>query len=112
MLDHLIDDGQVEIYPLSHMRGRSIRNSIVLCDECENLNDKLVTLLLSRIEEDSEIIFCGDVAQIDDKRFEKNNGIQAMISSLAGDPLFGMVKLIKSERGRVPKLCDLIIPPK
>lgn len=112
MLDHLLDDGQVEIYPLSHIRGRSIRNSIVLCDECENLNDKLVTLLLSRIEEDSEIIFCGDVAQIDDKRFEKNNGIQAMISSLAGDPLFGMVKLIKSERGRVPKLCDLIIPPK
>lgn len=112
MLDHLIDDGQVEIYPLSHIRGRSIRSSIVLCDECENLNDKLVTLLLSRIEEDSEIIFCGDVAQIDDKRFEKNNGIQAMISSLAGNPLFGMVKLIKSERGRVPKLCDLIIPPK
>lgn len=112
MLDHLIDDGVIEIYPLSHMRGRSIRSAIVLCDECENLNDKLVTLLLSRIEEDSEIIFCGDIAQIDDKRFEKNNGIQAMINSLAGDPLFGMVKLIKSERGRVPRLCDLIIPPK
>lgn len=112
MLDHLIDDGQVEIFPLSHIRGRSLRSSIVLCDECENLNDKLVTLLLSRIEEDSEIIFCGDIAQIDDKRFEKNNGIHAMINSLAGNPLFGMVKLIKSERGKVPKLCDLIIPPR
>lgn len=112
MLDNLIDEGTIEIFPLSHIRGRSIRGSIVLCDECENLNDKLVTLLLSRIEEDSEIIFCGDVAQIDDPRFEKNNGIRAMIDSLAGDPLFGMVKLIKSERGRVPKLCDLIIPPK
>ena len=112
MLDNLIDEGTIEIFPLSHIRGRSIRSSIVLCDECENLNDKLVTLLLSRIEENSEIIFCGDVAQIDDPRFEKNNGIRAMIDSLAGDPLFGMVKLIKSERGRVPKLCDLIIPPK
>ena len=112
MLDHLIDTGTVEIFPLSHIRGRSIKSSIVLCDECENLNDKLVTLLLSRIEEDSEIIFCGDVAQIDDKRFEQNNGIKCMIHSLAGNPLFGMVKLIKSERGRVPKLCDLIIPPK
>ena len=52
----------IEIFPLSHIRGRSIRSAIVLCDECENLNNKLVTLLLSRIEEDSEIIFCGDVA--------------------------------------------------
>ena len=111
MLDTLLDEGAIEIYPLSHIRGRSIRSAIVLCDECENLNDKLVTLLLSRIEEDSEIVFCGDVAQIDDPRFEKNNGIRAMISALAGEPLFGMVKLIKSERGRVPKLCDLIIPP-
>lgn len=111
-LDHFIDEGIIQIFPLSHIRGRSIRSSIVICDECENLNDKLVTILLSRIEEDSEIIFCGDVAQIDDPRFEKNNGIKAMVSALAGNPLFGMVKLIRSERGRVPKLCDLIIPPK
>lgn len=111
MLDHLIDDGQIEIFPLSHIRGRSIRSAIVLCDECENLNNKLVTLLLSRIEEDSEIIFCGDVAQIDDRRFEKNNGIHAMVNSLSGNPLFGMVKLVKSERGAVPRLCDLMIPP-
>lgn len=112
MLDELIDQGTIEIFPLSHIRGRSIRSSIVLCDECENLNDKLVTLLLSRIEEDSEIIFCGDVAQIDDKRFERNNGIHCMINALAGNPLFGMVKLVKSERGQVPRLCDLIIPPR
>jgi len=111
-LDHFIDEGIIQIFPLSHIRGRSIRSSIVICDECENLNDKLVTILLSRIEEDSEIIFCGDVAQIDDPRFEKNNGIRAMVSALAGNPLFGMIKLIRSERGRVPKLCDLIIPPK
>jgi predicted ribonuclease YlaK len=56
----------------------------VICDECENMNDKLVTLLMSRIEEDSELIFCGDVAQIDNKRFEKNNGIRSMLENLAG----------------------------
>ena len=61
-LDRLIDEGIIEIYPLSHMRGRSIINSIVLCDECENMNDKLITFLMSRIEASSEIIFCGDVA--------------------------------------------------
>ena len=111
MLDQLIDDDVIEIYPLSHMRGRSIVNSIVLCDECENMTDKLVTFLMSRIEKDSELIFCGDVAQIDHKKFEKNNGIKAMIHALAGDPLFGMVKLVKSERGPVSALCDKIRPP-
>ena len=62
MLDDLIDKGLLEIYPLSHIRGRSFHSAIVLCDECENMNDKLVTLLMSRIESDSELIFCGDVA--------------------------------------------------
>ena len=111
ILEQLLDDGIIETFPLSHMRGRSIHSAIVICDECENMNDKLVTLLLSRIEEDSEIIFCGDIAQIDNKKFEKNNGVRAMIEHLAGDPLFGMVKLIKSERGPVPRLCDKIRPP-
>lgn len=111
MLEQLIDDEIIEIYPLSHIRGRSIQNSIVICDECENMNDKLVTLLMSRIESSSEIIFCGDIKQIDSKQFEINNGIPAMINNLVGDSLFGMVKLIKSERGPIAKLCDLIIPP-
>jgi len=112
VLEQMIEDGIIEIYPISHIRGRSIKNSILLCDECENLNDKLVTLLLSRMEDNSEIIFCGDVAQIDNKKFEKNNGIKSMLDHLSGDPLFGTVKLIKSERGRIPQLCDKMIPPK
>lgn len=111
-LEQLMDDGIVEAIPLSHIRGRSIKDSIVLCDECENMDDKLVTLLMSRIEDNSELIFCGDVAQIDKKIFEERNGIRAMLKNLAGDPLFGAVKLIKSERGPVAKLCDKIIPPK
>lgn len=111
MLDELILQGVIEIYPLSHMRGRSIQNSIVLCDECENMNDKLVTLLMSRIEKNSELIFCGDMAQVDNSKFKQNNGIYSMIKHLSGEPLFGTVKLIKSERGPVPSLCDLMRPP-
>lgn len=110
-LENLMDQGIIEAIPLSHIRGRSIRDSIVLCDECENMDDKLTTLLLSRIEENSEIIFCGDVAQIDKKLFDERNGIRSMLANLAGEPLFGTVKLIKSERGPVSKLCDRMIPP-
>lgn len=111
MLDKLIDDGVIEIYPLSHIRGRSIHDSIVICDECENMNDKLVTLLMSRIETSSELIFCGDIAQIDNKKFERNNGIRSMLEHLSGDPLFGTVKLLKSERNEIARLCDKMRPP-
>lgn len=111
-LNHLIDEGVIETIPLSHIRGRSLKSSIVLVDECENMDDKLVALVMSRIEEDSELIFCGDIAQIDKKVFEEHNGIRAMLDKLAGNPLFGAVKLIKSERGKTQQLCDLLIPPK
>lgn len=111
VLDQLIDDEVIEIFPLSHIRGRSIRDAIVICDECENMNDKLVTLLMSRIEDGSELIFCGDIAQIDHRKFEKNNGIRSMLEHLSGQPLFGTVKLVKSERGAVARMCDLLRPP-
>lgn len=110
-LNELIDQELIEIFPLSHMRGRSLKNIICICDECENMDDKLVTLLLSRIEDGSEIIFCGDIKQIDSQKFEHSNGIYSMIKNLAGDPLFGLVTLIKSERGPVASLCDKMRPP-
>ena len=112
MLDQLLEDGTIEIFPISHIRGLSIKSSIVLADESENLTAKHITLLMSRIEEDSEIIFCGDMAQVDFRQGAKHSGMNHMIESLEGDKLFGVVKLVKSERGPVPRLCDKIIPPK
>ena len=109
MLDQLLEDGTIEIFPISHIRGLS---SIVLADESENLTAKHITLLMSRIEEDSEIIFCGDMAQVDFRQGAKHSGMNHMIESLEGDKLFGVVKLVKSERGPVPRLCDKIIPPR
>lgn len=106
MLDQMLDEGIIEVFPLSHIRGRSINKSIVLCDESENLTKEHVQLLLGRIESESEIIFCGDIKQVDAKIFEANNGINCMVNTFQGEPLFGMVKLIKSERGEVPKLAD------
>lgn len=106
MLDQMLDEGVIEVFPLSHIRGRSINKSIVLCDESENLTKEHVQLLLGRIESGSEIIFCGDIKQVDAKIFEANNGINCMVNTFQGEPLFGMVKLVKSERGEVPKLAD------
>lgn len=110
-MDELEEEGIIETFPLSHMRGRSLRGVICIADECENLTPEHITLLMSRIEEDSEIIFTGDGVQCD-LASHKMMGMYKMIDALAGDPLFGVVKLLKSERGPVPRLCDKIIPPR
>jgi len=63
--------------------------------------------LLGRVAEGSQIIFCADVKQCDYKD-AKMSGIPKLISSLAGNPLFGMVKLIKSERSAIAATADLL----
>lgn len=106
-LDQIIEEEIIEPVPLGFMRGRDFSNStLVFCDEAENLTKENIQLLIGRIGEGSELWIAGDLKQIDHKDFEKNNGIRAMIKGLAGDPLFGMVKLIKSERSKTSALAD------
>lgn len=108
-LDELIQTGVLEPVPLGFMRGRDFSNgTLVFCDEAENLTKENVQLLIGRIGIDSELWMCGDLKQIDHMDFEKNNGINKMIECLTGNDLFGMVKLIKSERSRTSQLADLM----
>lgn len=105
-LEDMIQRNIIEPIHLGFIRGRDLKNSIILVDECENLTRQHVQLLLGRVSEGSQIIFIGDQKQADSLSFEKNSGIIAMIEKLAGNPLFGMVKLIKSERSAVSALAD------
>lgn len=108
-LNRAVNEGQVEIQHLGFIRGRDIKNSIVLCSEAENLTREHMALLLSRIGEGSALWLDGDVAQTDHKKFDTNSGIRAIIDSLAGDPLFGYVHLTKTERSKTAELaCKLL----
>lgn len=108
-LNRAVNEGQVEIQHLGFIRGRDIKNSIVLCSEAENLTRDHMALLLSRIGEGSALWLDGDVAQTDHKKFDTNSGIRAIIDSLAGDPLFGYVHLTKTERSKTAELaCKLL----
>lgn len=108
-LDEWIESGVIEPVPLAFMRGRDFSNdTLVFCDEAENLTKENVQLLIGRIGEGSQLWFAGDLKQIDHQIFEKNNGLRKMIDSLAGNELFGMVRLIKSERSKTSQLADLM----
>lgn len=104
--EDMLNQGIIEPVHLGYIRGRDIKNSIIFCDEVENMTKQHIQLLIGRVSSRSELWLAGDLKQTDNINFEKNSGIQALINGLAGDPLFGMVKLLKSERSAVAALAD------
>ena len=102
----LIEHGQLEVIPLGFLRGRSIRKSIIMCSEAENLTKEHLQLLLGRVDEGSALWLDGDVRQRDRAAFEKSKGLETMIDRLKGEELFGYVHLVKSERSATARLAD------
>lgn len=105
--EEYLETGVIEPAHLSTLRGRDLKNCIILVDEAENLLAKNIQLLIGRVAENSEIIFCADLKQCDYPD-EKMSGISKMIERFAGQPLFGMVKLLKTERSDVSAMADLM----
>lgn len=104
----LIEQGKLEVIPLGFLRGRSIRNAILYSMESENLTKEHIQLIMGRIDEGSQLWVDGDLKQRDRQIFEKSAGLELMVERLKGNPLFGYVHLIKSERSKVAQLCDLM----
>ena len=107
LFEQYLNEGKIEPAHLSTLRGRDLKNCLILVDEAENLLTTNIQLLLGRVAEGSQIIFCADIKQCDYKD-AKMSGIPKLIDGLAGNPLFGMVKLIKSERSAVAACADAL----
>lgn len=104
----LIDNNQLEIVHLGYLRGRDIKNSIILCSEAENLTKQHIQLLIGRVGDGSNLWLDGDLKQRDKMVFEKSAGLETMIDRLKGNKLFGYVKLQKTERSKTAQLADLL----
>ena len=104
----MLENGTLEVIPLGHLRGRSLRNCIVFCTECENLTRQHIQLLMGRIDEGSQLWLDGDIKQRDKDIFEKSAGLERMVERLAGNKLFAHIHLEKSERSEVAALADLL----
>lgn len=97
---------QIEIQHLGFIRGRDIKNSIIISSEAENLTKQHVQLLIGRVGEGSNLWIEGDYSQVDKKVFEDNSGLRRMVDRLAGDPLFQYVNLPITERSATARLAD------
>ena len=92
-----IETGEIEIVPVSFMRGRNFTNCLVIVDEAQNLTDTQTELLLTRICEGSKLIFCGDNAQIDLKD-RRQSGFDVMCRHMKGVTGFNITTLLKNHR--------------
>jgi phosphate starvation-inducible PhoH-like protein len=64
-IEQLINDGQIEIVPLSFMRGRTFLDAIVIVDEAQNVTHEQMEMIVTRLGLRSKMIICGDDAQVD-----------------------------------------------
>ena len=107
-LNLMMTQGRVEVVHLGFIRGRDIRNSIIICSEAENMTKEHMQLLISRVSEGSSLWINGDFKQRDAEVFARNSGLMAAIYKLRGHPRFAYVKLMKTERGETAAMADLL----
>lgn len=104
VVDEVIHRELLEVLPLTHIRGRSITDSFVIIDEAQNLERNVLLTALTRVGENTKVALTHDVAQRDNLRVGRYDGIGAVVDHLRGHPLFGHVTLTRSERSEVAAL--------
>jgi PhoH-like ATPase len=104
VLDEVLDRGMLEVLPLTHIRGRSLHDSFVIVDEAQSLERNVLLTVLSRIGTGSRVVLTHDVAQRDNLRVGRHDGVAAVIETLRGHPLFAHVTLTRSERSPIAAL--------
>ena len=104
VIDHVVDRGILEVLPLTHIRGRSLHDAFVIVDEAQSLERNVLLTVLSRIGQNSKVVLTHDVAQRDNLRVGRHDGVAAVIEALKGQSLFAHVTLTRSERSAIADL--------
>jgi PhoH-like ATPase len=100
----VIERGILEVLPLTHIRGRSLHDAYVIVDEAQSLERNVLLTVLSRIGQNSRVILTHDVAQRDNLRVGRHDGVASVIETLKGHDLFGHITLTRSERSSIAAL--------
>jgi PhoH-like ATPase len=104
VIDEVLARDMFEVLPLTHIRGRSLHDSFVIVDEAQSLEQSVLLTVLSRIGSGSRVVLTHDIAQRDNLRVGRHDGVVAVIEKLKGHPLFAHVTLVRSERSPIAAL--------
>ncbi|GAA4675616.1 PhoH family protein [Streptomyces chumphonensis] len=104
VIEEIVARGMLEVLPLTHIRGRSLHDAFVIVDEAQSLERNVLLTVLSRIGQGSRVVLTHDVAQRDNLRVGRYDGVVAVVEKLKGHPLFAHVTLTRSERSPIAAL--------
>ncbi|MDO5739827.1 MAG: PhoH family protein [Ornithinimicrobium sp.] len=104
VMEEILDRDMLEVLPLTHIRGRSLHDAFVIVDEAQSLERNVLLTVLSRIGQSSRVVLTHDVAQRDNLRVGRHDGVAAVIEKLKGHPLFAHITLTRSERSPIAAL--------
>ena len=104
VVEEILDRGMLEVLPLTHIRGRSLHDAFVIVDEAQSLERNVLLTVLSRVGQGSRVVLTHDVAQRDNLRVGRHDGVASVIEALKGHPLFAHVTLTRSERSPIAAL--------
>ncbi len=104
VVEEVLARGLLEVLPLTHIRGRSLHDAFVVVDEAQSLERGVLLTVLSRLGQGSRVVLTHDVAQRDNLRVGRHDGVAAVIEALKGHPLFAHVTLTRSERSPIAAL--------
>lgn len=88
----LKEQGVVSFLTTSFIRGVTLDNSIIIVDECQNLNDSEINTIMTRVGQDSKIIFCGDFRQTDLTKKHDLSGLKKFLEITKLMPSFKLIE--------------------
>ncbi|MGC1402256.1 MAG: PhoH family protein, partial [Thermodesulfobacteriota bacterium] len=97
--------GLIELEALTYIRGRSIPNQFIICDEAQNLSPHMIKTLITRVGKGTKIVFTGDLEQIDHPYLDvSSNGLAYLVERMKDEEITGHVTLVRGERSQVAEL--------
>lgn len=103
----LFASGKISVVPLAYMRGRSIEDSVIICDEGQNATFEGLHMLLTRIGKNSSLYINGDLGQVDLRPYTKS-GLQDVMSALHDVPDVAFVRFSTDDCQRNPVVAHVV----
>jgi PhoH-like ATPase len=108
--EEMIDQGLLQIEPLTYIRGRSIPKQLLVVDEAQNLTPHEVKTILTRAGEGTKIILTGDPDQIDNPYVDAcSNGLTYVVERFKDEALAGHITLCKGERSSLAERAAMLL---
>jgi len=92
LYDNLKNQETISFWSTSFLRGTTLDDAIVIVDESQNLNFHELDSIITRVGQDSKIVFCGDINQSDLQRTNERNGILDFQRILEGMEEFSSIE--------------------